>query len=491
MNRIYYTYHIRITNRDRVQVERLGPQHQDLGQPSGDLRYKDKLEEIIPLLEIFREKDSLNNASQVRVLGEVLFDILFDNELRNNFVDFYNEVVHREEQFLRVELDIDESQMPELAALPWEFMCLPACANRGTLWIGTAPSLVFSRRRSLWTSAKAIPLDSHEKLKIALVISAPSDLDPVAYEEIKEALERLTNEQAHRVELLPIVSSANPGAIDNILLKKPHIFHFIGHGRWANDRGQEVGQIALVDPDLHDAMWVDTDYFSDLFNRHHPSIVMLQSCEGGMLSASQAFVGVASGLVQQDIPVTIAMQYEVSNSTAKRFVLSFYKQLAADDPVDIAAQCGRRAIALGPTMYKKRDFATPVIFTRVRDGYLFQSISSYQNSTSEAERFISPEQAMKDLNDSDRERLANLLQRSGQVDKVDSRRAFCISIRLNPSDIDFIEGTSASSFAKQLVSRLHDCRDHSSLCKLCQELVRKVPSFKTDLESIRKSLNCN
>ena len=40
--------------------------------------------------------------------------------------------------------------------------------------------------------------------------------------------------------------------------------------------------------------------------------------------------------------------------------------------MDIAAQYGRRSIALGPTQYRKRDFATPVIFMRVQDGYLFK-----------------------------------------------------------------------------------------------------------------------
>ncbi|NER27940.1 MAG: NACHT domain-containing protein, partial [Symploca sp. SIO1C4] len=115
------------------------------------------------------------------------------------------------------------------------------------------------------------------------------------------------------------------------------------------------------------------DYFSEMFNQHRPSVVMLQACEGGTLSASQAFVGVASSIVEQNIPVVVAMQYEVNNSTASRFARRFYQQLAEDNPVDIAAQNGRRAIFNGPTQDRKRDFATPVIFMRVKDGYLFQS----------------------------------------------------------------------------------------------------------------------
>ncbi|MCL1474881.1 CHAT domain-containing protein [Argonema antarcticum] len=379
MAKTYYTYRIRVANRDRVQVEKWDAQHQDKGQPRGALRYQEKLPEIAPLLEAAKNNE-LNDSNLVRSLGEALFDVLFDDVLRQDFVNFYYQVVQQEKQLLRVELDIDEQGMPEIAALPWEFMCVPARANLGTIWMGTLPDLVFSRRRSQWIAAQPIQLAPDEKLRIALVISAPPNLPPVAYEPVQAALEKLAVEQAKRVELLPIVSSANPEAIDTILSKDPHIFHFIGHGRMQNEGKQEVGEIALVDPDFNEAMWVDADYFSELFNQHRPGVVMLQACEGGMLSSSQAFVGVASKVVQQNVPVVVAMQYEVTNSTASRFALRFYQQLAAEDPVDIAVQYGRRAIALGSMQYGKRDFATPVIFMRVQDGYLFKRQSMTKNS---------------------------------------------------------------------------------------------------------------
>ncbi|MEG4423659.1 MULTISPECIES: tetratricopeptide repeat protein [unclassified Microcoleus] len=375
MAKTYYTYRIRVANRDRIQIEKWDAQHQDNGQPSGAFRYQEKRSEIAPLLEAAKNNE-LNDSNLVRALGEALFDVLFDDVLRQDFVNFYYQVVQQEKQLLRVELDIDEQGMPEIAALPWEFMCVPARANLGTIWMGTVPDLVFSRRRSQWIAAQPIQLAPDEKIRIALIISAPPNLPPVAYEPVQAALEKLAIEQAKRVELLPIVSSANPEAIDTILSKDPHIFHFIGHGRMKNEGNQEVGEMAFVDPDFDEAMWVDADYFSELFNQHRPGVVILQACEGGMLSSSQAFVGVASKVVQQNVPVVVAMQYEVTNSTASRFALRFYQQLAAEDPVDIAVQYARRAIALGSMQYRKRDFATPVIFMRVRDGYLFKRQSA-------------------------------------------------------------------------------------------------------------------
>ena len=391
MAKTYSTYHIRVANRDRVQVEKWDAQHQDQGQPSGAFRYQEKLVEIAPLLQA-ASNNELNDSTLARSLGEALFDVLFDDGLRQDFVSFYNQVVHQEKQLLRVELNIDEHGMSEIAALPWEFMCVPARANLGIIWMGTVPNLVLCRRRSQWSATQSIQLAPDEKIRIALVISAPPNLPPVAYEPVQAALEKLAREQAKRVELLPIVSPATPEAIDTILSKNPHIFYFIGHGRMKNEGNQEVGEMAFVDPDFDDeAMWVDADYFSELFNQHRPGIVILQACESGMLSSSQAFVGVASKVVQQNVPVVVAMQYEVTNSTATKFALHFCQQLAAGDPVDIAAQCGRRAITFGPTQYHKRDFATPVIFMRVKDGYLFKRQSASSQSNEQPDFPVNPQ----------------------------------------------------------------------------------------------------
>jgi nucleoside phosphorylase len=96
-----------------------------------------------------------------------------------------------------------------------------------------------------------------------------------------------------------------------------------------------------------------------------------------------------------------------------------------------------------------------------------------------------------ELDESGLEKLADILNRSGRVSKVDARRALCISIQLDPSDIDFIEGVSPSDFATQLVFRLHQSHNFFALCKLCQKIAPSVPGFKSELASIESKLNCN
>jgi CHAT domain len=374
MNKTYSTFRIRVANDARVQVEKWDAEHHDLGQPSGVLRYQENLAEITPLLQSVSNGD-LKTAKQARALGEALFNTLFDDRLGQKFIDFYYEVVQKGKQLLRVELDIDERELPEVAALPWEFMCLPERENLGELWLGTDPNLVFARRRSQWNPAEPIQLKPGEKLRIALAIAAPRGLNSVKYEEVQTVLEELAEKHSDRIELLPVVNPATPDAIDEILEQEPHIFHFIGHGRLENEEGEKVGQIALVKEILNTASWVDAGFFGGLFNTHRPGVVLLQACETGMSSASQAFVGVASKIVQQNVPVVVAMQYEIINATALQFSCKFYERLAKENPVDIAAQNGRRTLALD-SQYRNRSFATPVVFMRVQDGYLFRRQSS-------------------------------------------------------------------------------------------------------------------
>ena len=371
MPKTYFTYRITIANRERVQVEKWNSLHQPLGDPSGVFRYLDKLNELAPLLTR-ASNNELNSSNDVRRLGETLFDILFDDGLCRDFVGFYEQVVHQDTQLLRIELVIDEQGMPEVAALPWEFLCLPERANLGTIWLSTASEVVFSRRRAQYFAAQPIQLQKGEKLRIALIVASPPDLPPVSHQPIQKSLDELAREKPDLVELLPVLQNANPATIDEVLSQTPHIVHFIGYCGLENEKGPEVG-VFLVDTDLNQAMWVEADYFSELLNQHRPGLVILQAGQSGQLSASCAFTGVASRVLQQNIPVIVAMQYEMSDIVSSQFPRRFYEKLAKGVPVDIAAQHGRRAIGLSPkALYKKRDFATPVIYMRVENGYLFE-----------------------------------------------------------------------------------------------------------------------
>lgn len=469
MSQSYYTYRIRIVNYDRVQVEVRDPQNESLGEPGGVFGYKGKLRKGIDQLVTAAHQNSLA-GSQVKALGEALFDALLDPVLRQDFVNLYNRAVHVEKKLLRIELDVDERAMPEVAALPWEFMCVPTAANLGSIWLGTAPDLIFSRRRAQWHAPQPIQLGTDEKLRVAVAVAAPTNLPPVVYELLLNDLQRLTQQQAERITLLPVVNSASPEAIDDVLAQEPHVFHFIGHGRLNDETGTPVGQLALVD-DFDEALWVDADYFSELLNRHRPGVVLLQACEGGTFSASQAFVGVASRVVQQNIPVVVAMQYEVSNSTASRFARRFYQQLAAGEPVDNAAQNGRRTIALGPTQYRSRDFATPVIVMRVRDGHLFQRQEAAAGPTlvdipRDRPVKTTPVKPVVTLAEGPVD-LPQLARQIGEQFSLEELQGLCYGLHI---DYENLPGSSKSARARELVQYCQRRGMIQDLRRTCAEL---------------------
>ena len=87
-----YTYRIRVANLERVQIEQLDLNNQSLGNPSGQLRFEQRKEEINSLIENIRERE-FSDPNLVRLLGEALFEVIFDDVLRQSFINFYDRIV--------------------------------------------------------------------------------------------------------------------------------------------------------------------------------------------------------------------------------------------------------------------------------------------------------------------------------------------------------------------------------------------------------------
>lgn len=347
-----YTYRIRIANSTQIQVEIRDSANQTIAEPSGRLTYDDAAKARLNALRQQAATGAIT-AEEIRLFGELLFQTLFDDALRHDLFLRYERAI-AEQTVLRVELDIDEQSCPDLAALPWEFLRTEENAPHGAIWFATHPNLLLSRRRAIWRAANPIRLKVREPLRVAVAVANPADLPKILYENVLTRLRQLA--KTERIELLDPVIPATRRAIDDALERKPHIFHFIGHARFLDDQRREIGQVALTKAN-GETEWVNAAEFGELFTRHQPGIVLLQACETASLSASHPFIGIASQVVQQNIPAVIAMQYEVSNLTAQQFDVEFYRRLADNQPVDRAIQEGRRRIALGANRYETRDFA--------------------------------------------------------------------------------------------------------------------------------------
>ncbi|MAT95701.1 MAG: hypothetical protein CL608_00925 [Anaerolineaceae bacterium] len=366
-----YTYRVSVINEQTVRTVLSDPQNRlvDEGEGEGQFRYTGARRQQIKQLLDTAVQNPLTE-DQIKQLGEALFNALFDPVLRQKLAEHYNDIVHGEQKLLRLELDVDEKTLSHVAALPWELMCLPQEANLGVLWLASAPNFIFSRRRSQWFIPNPVQLQKNEKLKIGLVVASPPGLPPIDINPIQTALQKLAEQPGSQFELLPTVTAADAPKIDDLLTQEPHILHFVGYGRYHQEGDEQKHQVAFVDTILDNVDWANADIFSDLLNQHRPPVVLLQACVDPQNKSAQAFAGIAANVVAQNVPVVVATQYQMDNDLAVRFALRFYKQLAEGDPVDRAAQVARRDLALR-AQYKTTDFASPLLYMRVRDGRLF------------------------------------------------------------------------------------------------------------------------
>lgn len=172
MTQGYYTFRISVLTEDKVKGEIRAPDDSLLLEPEGWLTYHGALRQQIDHLITTAQNLHLT-ASDVSALGEALFNALFDAPLLHDLIDVYQTAVHIQNQFLRIELDVDESALPHIAALPWEFMRVPVSANLPVFWLATAPKVIFSRRRRQRYPPQPIQLQKGEKLRLALAIAAP------------------------------------------------------------------------------------------------------------------------------------------------------------------------------------------------------------------------------------------------------------------------------------------------------------------------------
>ena len=364
----YYRYGVEVIDGGRrIRVNARDPSGETIHEPGGECA----LSEISPRISQLVDKVRRGSArpAEMDELGEALFEALFPTEVIVRLRSLLAEV-RREDGTLRLELDLDEAELPQVAALPWEFLRAPQTPGWPVDNLGTHPWVVLSRRRRL--SEAADPIALTEPLRIQMVVSAPKDEDlgEVAYEEVEATLQQLARDHPDQIAPpLEVLHQPNATDLDRALEEhKPHILHFVGHGRLHKVRGIEFGELALVGP-AGLADWLSDEEVGELFQVHSPEVVFLQACESGAEGSAGAFVGVASQVVQRNVSVVMAMQYPVRNAVAVAFAEEFYRRLGRFEPVDRAVQMGRRV--LSQRFRDTRDWAAPVLFVRVRDGRLF------------------------------------------------------------------------------------------------------------------------
>lgn len=330
-------------------------------------------ERTIKILSRYLAAGSVRSPDELVVLGSHLFNGLFDHTTSMLFKDELDDVKRKPDTVLRLILEF----MPdarELAELPWEYLYYPDDVHdqgKG-FFIAAEPEsrLILARHVPLLIKGlSAAP----ERLRILIVVSQPE-----RYPEGEEALGEIV---AHTViNAITELKDKSAGAIDTDELRqptkrslkekietyKPHVVHFLCHGKYEEAAG---GYLGFVSEEDHKTLeWVSDEELPDCF-LPEPRLIFLHACEGAHSDSYEAFRGAALQLVYSRVPAVVAMQYQVKNKVANLFALKFYESLGQGKPVDEAVQDGRRELRmfLKDKTFSSQAFGSPVVFLQCAD----------------------------------------------------------------------------------------------------------------------------
>jgi hypothetical protein len=181
-------------------------------------------------------------------------------------------------------------------------------------------------------------------LRILVVIAAPDDQKPLDTEEeigvIQVALDEAVRVGRVQVEYL---DDATLPAIGEALRRfQPHVLHYTGHGSY--DVEKERSFLALEDDSGKTRNAGIKELRPHLKDARDLRLVLLSGCQTARTSDVDAFSGVATGLLQENIPAVLAMQYSILDQSGIQLAEAFYAALAQGDTPAQAIQRARLAL---------------------------------------------------------------------------------------------------------------------------------------------------
>jgi CHAT domain-containing protein len=230
-------------------------------------------------------------------------------------------------------------------------------------------------------------LIEEDEIRILFVASGPTlntknkklKFPPIIYNGIEKVLTELSsqtavNEIPFNIQLDSLIDTpAERCTIEAFIEKlksKPHIIHFLAHGRF-NEQIKK-GEILFMNNDGTEN-WITGDRLKILINDDkNVKLIFLESCETGTMNSLNPISGIAQQVSDINVPSVIAMQSEIVQTDAHIFAGVFYKTLFEGRSVYSGMK--EAIIAIRNTNIKdnnKNTFGIPVLYAR-DDGILFR-----------------------------------------------------------------------------------------------------------------------
>lgn len=296
-------------------------------------------------------------------IGERLFQTFFQGAIRGLFAKACS-AAQVNERGVRTKIRIDprNPRLAGVSGLPWETLRDPETGR--FLSLDRLTPVV----RYLEVSEPNRLAPFRSPLRILVVIANPQATTPLDLDSERKALKSAWSSDNVEISFL---EKPTLDALRQHLLSSPqHVFHFMGHGGF--DEAQGTGHLVFETSSGASQPVRDEVLATVLRGEARPRLVVLNACQTGRTSdqpGRHPFAGVAPALVRAGVPAVVAMRRGISDPAAIAFSKALYERLAAGDPVDAAVAEGR--ISLHNDAPESLEWATPMLFMRLPDGYLF------------------------------------------------------------------------------------------------------------------------
>lgn len=315
-------------------------------------------------------------------LGDELYQYLFrlESELDTLYHDNLKRLKHRELDKLRITLEFQGAEAAtRMARWPWEYLRSPSRSkveNSGH-FLSLEAELMLSRR----VSEKAQLLRVPSILKVLLVVSkTKADISVLAdatqkkLEELKKSTGAKGGIYKIHLDYMSLIDSrdlkqdyqwqATRKQLEHAVRQnKPHIIHFVGHGRF-DDKHSYVDLLG----EGGDTDSVNEEEFAAIIKHPDLRLVLVQACESAITDPYRSATGLAQRLANQGIPAVIAMQDKIENTAAEEFAGAFYEALTRTCSIDDAVRAGRKAIQEQCDASMRVAFGVPVLFLESQTG---------------------------------------------------------------------------------------------------------------------------
>ncbi|MCA9942627.1 MAG: CHAT domain-containing protein [Anaerolineales bacterium] len=306
-------------------------------------------------------------AQKLAEYGRRLYSFLFgDGQDLQNFLKFND--AYAKSAHLTLSL---HGNAAVLWRLPWEYI------HDGQDFLALHGKFQLSRRPH--ELGRLAPDPVQLPLRLLVIVSSPEDQAELNTEKelsaIQEALDEAERHGLIQTEYLEDATLAEIGAtLKNF---NPHVLHYTGHGVFLPDRDKpENGRsyLALEKDNGQTLLAGIKELRPHLQNAPDLRLALLSGCQTAQTSDSDAFSGVATGMLHAGIPAVAAMQFSILDNSGIQLARAFYTALAQGDSLAAAMQATRIALWQfedGPGY----DWGIPALYLRAQELILVDQTS--------------------------------------------------------------------------------------------------------------------